>query len=572
MDDLPSYTRCQVHPSFEDCFEHALNRKPQTVLQSDRIKECLRKFMSSCTLEERAELLGLAQPNFRPLAPEPIKPCSVQAAPGHGPTDTLGLVDAPSSFGARDRPDGASGPVQRCPLPAKPTLRPRPVTNPSAMSRDHSPQPSRSTHPQQTPNSHPRKRKRTLSNSIETISSGLDNHLSASETDSDSQRTSSRRRTSLQVEGENGLEPANTIDPKIQKTYFKDVNFRKIEPVLKAFLPVESCERFSLQSVCEIGRGLAPRGLLSESDRPSKDNQILDAKARLQKHVEHIKTMDTSAANAKKSLDVHNRLTSLLIQFEVEILKSNDDAVLPPGFTRQAHAIQAFAESWGGSEDWVKRKLREAKLWLMLIENHPSYITELDYRNSSKWLALTHPEIRAVLQYFQECQIRKSSNRKERDFIVCQRIIEHLTMEDWTFSEILGSKCSILRVLSKHVDLSALSEGQIRPLSPAQVDLSSQTEVYGESQANPLSESSSSAATQQGRSTELSYVRSEASLETGPAPDELQHHGWGYSPDLDLNEVFRFGDVDGPWISEFISDTFFDENHHFVLRTPEETT
>ncbi|EKG13817.1 hypothetical protein MPH_08998 [Macrophomina phaseolina MS6] len=490
------------------------------------MRRCLRTFLSRCAPTQLTELLALPQNKLRPLAPKQIEPSS--------------------SARAEDGPNAVSGPVKRFPLPANPPPQPpaprepspqppapaNPPPQPPALKKPPSQPPALKESSLQPPASSG-KRKRASTASIE-ISSGSESDSSASLSDTESERATQRRRTgplSLQQQGGKGSKDASAMKPRIKDICFSNVNIQNIRAVLNLFLPVESCEKLLLPPLHDLGIGLA------------SDHRLSETESRLAKHIEAIKSFKSESDAAKTTIAIYDRINILLLRFEVDMLQPNDDVAFSQGCTHKAYAITQVAQLWEASEIWVKWQLRKANKLIMLMEDHPSYIAELKRRSTT---SIPEDKIQAVVDYFRETQARKSATRQTRDFLVCKRIVECLRRVDWTFSEIVQSGSSIIKLLRKHIDLDALGEGHIRPVAPFQ-EASRQgdgrsEDCEGEAVPSIGIPYSPPATRQQGENTDLSPAHPEARSEINPTGEELKHYGWGPSPNLDL---FQFGECDG---------------------------
>ncbi|KAH7065113.1 hypothetical protein B0J12DRAFT_25361 [Macrophomina phaseolina] len=508
MDAPPSYVQCSLHPGAESCLEHALNQEPNVVLESERMIACLRTFLSRCTHAQLAKLLGTPQRNLRPLAPKQIVP--------------------PSPSRAEDDPNAGSGPIQRFPLLAPPQPQPLPPTKtPPPQTRAPKKPPPQTKVPKKPPTQAPApsKRKRASRTPVE-ISSGSDSDSSASlsDTGSDTERASQRRK-------KNPPSDLNLVTSAKNNAHFSGFRTERIDAALASFLPVQSCEKFLLPSLHDLGLSLA------ENHQPSQ------TESRLEKHIRTIK----SFVSDSRTMTVYDRINILLLHFEVDMFQSDKKAKLTRGSTRQAFAISKVAQVWGASESWIKWQLHRAMKFMMLIEDHPSYLTDLECKSESKWVRLSDAESRAILSYFGRDERRQSSNRQERDLLVCKRIIECLRRVDWTFSEIVGGESSILKILRKHINFDALAEGHVRPLSPLK---GAPNQGNSPSRNGDLSLGTSCSplpTTGQQENTGLSPARPEAQSETYPSHEELQHYGWGDTLNLNLfsmggdDDIFPFG-------------------------------
>ncbi|KAH7049106.1 hypothetical protein B0J12DRAFT_664038 [Macrophomina phaseolina] len=485
MDAPPSYTQCSTHPTPEDCLEHALNREHSVVIQSDRMRHCLQQFFSRCKARELAILLGYAQPNLRPLAPKtdaPI-PTSIHTANGQnavsGPTQQGPLLGElrprpvdPAPYPQAPHPPAPQAPAPEDPVPQPLAPQPR-VPNKQGSSK---PQPGPNKPKPKQPGLN--KRKRTRSGSIESITSGTN-----SESDTESERASSRQRLSssplLQLQRQR-TEGGNTVDPESRRIYFSGVEVAKIEAILDAFLPVHLCESIELPSFHCL------RASFASDDRPSTVES--EGESRLQRHITTIKDMMSSLNNARTVVAIYGRINFFLIQFEIDMINSGMHTQGRRGVRRQAYTITEIAGIWGESETWMKKQIRKASKYMQLSEEHPSYLTELQYKNDTKWWESKDAESIAILTYFREKKVRQSANRQYRDFLVCERIIERLRRVGWEFSEIAASKSKVTEILSKHIDLERLSKGQISPLASFEKDgghNDGENEHIGE-QADPL--------------------------------------------------------------------------------------
>lgn len=163
-----------------------------------------------------------------------------------------------------------------------------------------------------------------------------------------------------------------------------------------------------------------------------------------------------------------------------------------------------------------------------------------------RWWTLPQAEAREILKNFQRNRAHQSANRPWRDFLVCKRIIERLRRVDWTFSEIAGSESQMVKILAKHVDLDALSQGQITPLASFQRGQDhecSQQEHAGRRLPNTSTERRlfSPATEQSGAENRPSLPQPEANPEAEPNFTELQQYGWGFSPISNLFPLWEEG-------------------------------
>lgn len=316
---------------------------------------CLRTFLSRCTHAQWAKLLGTPQRHLRPLVPKPIEPSS--------------------SSHAEDNLNAVPGPVQRSSLLALPQPQPPPPTKtrppqppvPKKPPPQHQapekplPQASAFTKPSQQPHA-AGKRKRAIRTSID-ISSGSDSYSGASlsDTDTDTERASQRQKKTSPFS-------AKLVDSAKKRSHFSGFCMEKIDAAIDSFLPIRSCEELLLPSLHDLGLNLAT------------NHQSAQTESRLEKHIQTIKNFVSDST----TITIYNRINLLLLHFEVDMFQPDNNVRLTRGSTHQAYAITKVAQVWGASESWIKWQLRRATKFLMLIEDHPSYLTELACKSESK--------------------------------------------------------------------------------------------------------------------------------------------------------------------------------------------
>lgn len=86
----------------------------------------------------------------------------------------------------------------------------------------------------------------------------------------------------------------------------------------------------------------------------------------------------------KMTIAIYDRINVLLLQFEVDMFRPDDDVSLPRGCTHRSYAITQIAHLWNKSETWIHQQLRKANKFIKLMDDHPSYLTEISRKSTAK--------------------------------------------------------------------------------------------------------------------------------------------------------------------------------------------
>lgn len=344
------------------------------------MRSCLQKFLSCCTVEQRMSLLLQPRRELRPLAPKPAEPAGSSTSAeadqtaGAGPTQQYPPAKPlrkPALRRSR-RAKPLKKPTIQHPHPAEPLKKP--TTQPPQPT---SPAQQRSEPTELAPQTQTGKRKREGSASVISITSESDDESSDSSADAESERATPRRRTTpSQLQRETPSEGTAFINPEIRLKYFKGLSISKIEEALQAFDPVGSCETLQLPPLQDMGLNQA-------FERPPSPVEA-ERESRMRRHVETIKSFISKSGDIRKTMVIYDRIHVLLIQFEVDMLRTTEDLSGIKRSTRQSSAITKFAQLCDETESWVKDHLRKANKYMLLSEEHPSYLTELKHNRASK--------------------------------------------------------------------------------------------------------------------------------------------------------------------------------------------
>lgn len=340
------------------------------------MRHCLQQFLSRCSTEERAVLLGY-QKYLRPLAPKPAEPSTSSTHvednqnPIHSSVQQGPLLGHPSN---KPAPNPAKEPTKQPPA-GEPASQPKKPGLQESGRKEPGPKKQSPKSRKPNPQAQTGKRKRARSRSVQSITSGSDDV-----SDTESEREPSRQRldsSSPSRQPERRTKDSNDIiDTETREILSGGTDKAKIQAALNVFLSTDECETIEVPSFHELGTDLKSDNIISARESA--------AGSRLEKHGKTIIGFMSKSNDRKQAFAIYDRIDALLVQFDVDMVRLSPAVFGRRGLTHQANALTEVAKSWNKTEIWLKTELKKASKYMMLSEEHPSYLSELRHHGASK--------------------------------------------------------------------------------------------------------------------------------------------------------------------------------------------